>query len=92
MGKNELRGVADDDDKSALVLDRTSAQGEGSSLSYNWESAGADAECDNDDEEGRVWISWIDGMLVDAAVLELVDVSGGGVYGSIPDSSTGKSY
>lgn len=46
------------DDKSALVLDGTSAQGEGSSLSYNWESAGADAECDNDGvEEG------ISGML-----------------------------
>ena len=62
--KNESRGVTDVDDdggdKSALVLDGTSAQGEGSSLSYNWESVGADAECDNEDdgiEEGRGGIS-----------------------------------
>lgn len=91
-----MRGVADNDDgdgKSALVLDWTSAQGEGSSLSYKWESEGADAECDNEDdgvEEGRGWISWIDGMLDDVAASESVDVSGGGVWGSIPGSSAGK--
>ncbi len=84
MENNVLRGVADD------KSDGTSAQGEGSSLSYKEGNVGADAERGIGDRggEGRGGISWLGNAPVGVA-LESVDASGGSRWGSVSEPSTG---
>lgn len=79
------------DDKSSLALDGTSAQGEGSPLSYKEDNVGTDAERGNGDSggEGCGGISWLGNAPVGVAV-ESVDASGGSRWDSVPDSSIGR--